>query len=280
MAEHRRRATAALDRVVADNRVTLAVVVPVVGAALMVAAGAGVVPRWLVFAPALLVPATVAMRLPLVAALLPTVDRRAVAGLVALVALTYGVELLGVATGWPYGEFTYGVRLGPMVGGLVPLALPLFFLPLVFDAYLLALHLLGPRADSVARRVPLALALVLAVDLVLDPAAVAIGFWSYAAGGPYYAVPLSNFAGWLFTGTLALVLVELSFDWTALRDRLDTCRFALDDVVSFTVLWGLVNAAASNAVPALLAAGLLAVLAGTGRLDAVPFADGRPAEKN
>jgi len=64
-----------------------------------------------------------------------------------------------------------------MVGG-VPVALPLFFVPLALNAYLLATLLLGSRARQGLVLVPLSVGLLLVVDLVLDPAAVAIGFWT------------------------------------------------------------------------------------------------------
>ncbi len=48
-----------------------------------------------------------------------------------------------MTTGWPYGQFEYLVDLGPMLFGTVPLGLPVFFLPLVLNSYLLCLLLLG-----------------------------------------------------------------------------------------------------------------------------------------
>jgi len=92
-----------------------------------------------------------------------------------LVAYTYAIELFGVATGWPYGTFEYTVSLGPMLGG-VPLALPVFFIPLVVNAYLLCLLLLGPRASNGWLRLATVIAAVVAMDVVLDPGAVALGF--------------------------------------------------------------------------------------------------------
>jgi putative membrane protein len=42
--------------------------------------------------------------------------------------------------------------------------------------------------------------------MVLDPGAVLLGFWSFDAGGWYYNVPWSNFAGWLVSGSLGMAL--------------------------------------------------------------------------
>lgn len=264
---------ARLDALVRRHRFTIAVVFPLVGAALLVASAEGIVPPPLRFNPALVVVGAAVMRLPLVAGVLPTVDRRAALAVVALVAYTYAVEFVGVATGWPYGEFRYGVDLGPMVFGAVPLGLPVFFPPLALDAYLLVLAA-APTASRAAR-VAASVAVLIAIDLVLDPGAVALGFWEYAAPGAYYGVPASNYAGWLASGAVAVAALDWGFDPAAVRARLAECAFALDDVVSFVVLWGGVNAWAGNAVPVAVAAALFAVLVRAGRFDVAAWR--RPA---
>jgi putative membrane protein len=206
------------------------------------------------------------MRSPLIVGVLPVVDRRAALGVAALAAYSYAIEIVGVTTGWPYGQFEYGVSLGPMLGG-VPVALPVFFLPLVANAYLLCLLLLGTLADRALPRLLSVIALVLAMDVVLDPGAVALGFWTYG-GGAFYGVPLSNYAGWVLSATVAVVVFDATFDRTALGARLAACEFALDDMVSFVLLWGGVNAVYGNWLPVLVAAIIGAGLLRTDRFDA------------
>ncbi|MFB6146584.1 MAG: bisanhydrobacterioruberin hydratase [Halobacteriaceae archaeon] len=259
-----------LSALVAANRFTIAVVFPLIGGLLLVGSAAGVVPRPLRFNAALVLFGTAVMRLPLIAGLLPAIDRRGAAGLTALVAFTYAVELLGVTTGVPYGAFEYGVDLGPMLFDAVPLGLPVFYLPLVLNAYLLTLLLGGRYVDAAAVRLGAALGLVLLVDLVLDPAAVALGFWTYG-GGVYYGVPWTNYAGWTATGLVSLAVVDWSLDRSAVRSRLAACPFMLDDLVSFTILWAAVNTWAGNAVPVALAGLLAGALLRADRFDvAVP----------
>lgn len=249
-----------LERVVRDHRFTIAVVFPLLGALLLVASAESYLPAPLGFHPTLVLVGVLVMRLPLVATVLPIVDRRAAVVLLAVTAYVYGIELVGVATGWPYGAFTYGVALGPMVAG-VPLALPAFFLPLVLDAYLLVLLLSDSRVDRRSVRLALTVPVVVAVDLVLDPAAVGLGFWAYLEDGAYYGVPASNFAGWVLSGTVAVVATELAFPVDRIRRRLRACEFAVDDLVSFVLLWGAVNVFYANWIPVaitlLLSAGLL-----------------------
>ena len=269
----RQAVEARADAFVREHRFTIAVVFPVVGLVLLVASREGLLPGVLTFNPALILFGTLVMRLPLLVGLLPTVDRRAAVGLLVLAGFTYAVELVGLATGLPYGEFTYLVSLGPMLPGGVPLGLPVFFLPLVLNAYLLVLLLSGRTAGRRPVRLGAALAGVLAIDLVLDPAAVAIGFWAYADGGAYYGVPASNYAGWLLSGGVAVALVDRSFRRPTLTRRLARCEFVLDDLVSFLILWGGVNAYYGNWVPVVLA---VAGFAGLLRADRVDVAVFRP----
>jgi putative membrane protein len=256
------------DAFVTRNRFTIAVVFPLVGAVLLVASAQSLLPPPLAFNPYLVVTGVLVMRLPLVAGLFPLVGRRGAALLFVLAGYAYGIEYVGATTGLPYGEFAYQIPLGPMLSDTIPLGLPVFFMPLVLNAYLLCLLLLGERARSALVRVPVVVAAVVAVDLVLDPAAVALGFWAYESGS-YYGVPWLNFAGWVLSATVATMLVDAAFDRTALLDRVRSCPFVLDDLVSFVLLWGAVNAFyrawVSVAVALLFAVGLV-------RLDRFDFA--------
>jgi putative membrane protein len=252
-----------LDALVTENRFTVAVTFPLIGALILVASAEGLLPPWLSFNAWAILTGTVVMRLPLVAGVAPLVKRRTLAALALLTGYAYGIELLGVTTGWPYGAFEYGVSLGPMLLGEVPVGLPVFFFPLVLNSYLLCLLILGNRASSAAVRLPVVIASVLAMDLVLDPAAVSLGFWTYDAGGAYYGVPWSNYAGWVLSATVAVGLFDLAFDTRTLVARLRSCPFMLDDLVSFVILWGGINAYFGNWIPVAVAgiffAGLLHV---------------------
>ena len=255
-----------LDSLVAENRFTISVVVPLVGAAVLISGAKGYLPEVIAFNPYFVLSGTFVMRLPLIAGVAPLVGRKAGALLLGTCGYAYAIEFVGIRTGWPYGPFEYGVDLGPMIGG-VPLGLPLFFLPLVLNAYLLAVLLLGPRAARRSVRLPATLAVVLAIDLVLDPGAVAVGFWRYLEGGAYYGVPLTNYGGWVLSGAIATVAFDLAFDRDDLLARLTKRAFMLDDLVSFVVLWGLVNLAFGNWIPVLVTLGLAGGLIATDRFD-------------
>lgn len=254
----RRRVESTLERVVENNRFTIAVTFPLVGVAMLIAGREGLLSPEFAMHPYLLIGANLVMVSPLVAGLAPLVDRRALSGLALLALFTWAIETAGVLTGLPYGEFSYGIALGPMLLDLVPLGLPVFYFPILLNSYLLALLFL--RTRSLSRRFGLTLALVLTLDLILDPGAVALGFWAWVDPGPYYGVPAINYLGWLLSGSVAIAILQLSFDHGAMLKRLDSCGFFLDDLVSFLVLWGLVNAYFGNWIPVALAVGLVVTL--------------------
>lgn len=263
----RRAIETRLDTTVADNRFTIAVVFPTVGALLLIGSAEGWVPAPLSFEPTLILFGTAVMRLPLIAGVLPLLDRRGTVGLLALTGYAYGIELIGVQTGLPYGEFAYLIDLGPMLFGDVPLGLPIFFLPLVLNSYLLVLLLLGSRATATGLRLGGTLTMVMAMDLVLDPGAVSLGFWGYVEGGSYYGVPASNFAGWLLSGAISVWVFDRILVHDRVLERLATCRFMLDDLISFVILWGGVNLYFGQWLPVAVAVLIGAGLFGTDRFD-------------
>jgi putative membrane protein len=132
--------------------------------------------------------------------------QRGVTALVVLGLYALCIETLAVKTGVPYGRFSYGAKIGTLLFDAVPWTVFFTWTPLV----LLSL--------SRTRNVFLAGLVLVAIDLVLDPGAVAQGFWRYEAGGLYYAVPFSNFAGWLLTGTVGVALALRLLKGTEWKD--------------------------------------------------------------
>lgn len=257
-----------LGKLVEENRFTISAVFPAVGAVTLLASAEGLLPGFLSYNPYFIIFGTLVMRLPLIAGLQPLIDRKAAAGLVLLTVYSYFIEYVGTTTGFPYGEFQYLIELGPMIAGKVPLGLPIFFIPLVVNAYLLVLLLFPDRTERLSFRLPVVVGTVLFLDLVLDPAAVAIKFWSYSESF-FYGVPLSNFFGWFISASVAVIVLDFSLDRSGLVDRLNNCGFMLDDMVSFVFLWGLVNLYFLNILPFLLSLVLGLALWKTDRFDFV-----------
>ena len=237
-----------LERFVSDNRFTIAVIFPLVGAFTFIASAEGLLPDFLEFNPFFILFGTLVMRLPLISGLKPLINRKSTLGLLFITLYAYMIEFIGLKTGFPYGSFEYLIELGPMIAG-VPIGLPIFFIPLVLNAYLLV-NLIG--VNSKYRRFIYSLGLVLVVDAVLDPAAVALGIWEYTSS-VFYGVPVTNYLGWILSGSIVLGILEYVFEASEIRKRLEKVDFMLDDFVSFVFLWGLINLYYINVIPVILA---------------------------
>lgn len=172
-------------------------------------------------------------------------------GFLAIVSLGvfgYAIEAFGVVTGVPYGEFFYEDSLGGKLFGIVPYLLPVSYAPLVIGAVAASWRAGGSRVFFVLRS---AILLTL-VDGVLDPGAVALGFWVWPDGGVYYGVPASNYFGWMVSGMLAAALLVWLGGW-----RSSPRPGLVDSAVIGVSFWIGVSVFAGMVFPALLGAALL-----------------------
>jgi uncharacterized membrane protein len=125
------------------------------------------------------------------------------------VTITFAVENMGTATGFPFGHYHFevGGRL-PHVGSI-----PIIVGPLWFGAGYFSWVVASTLLDSADRRLdrpmnvitlPIVAAFVMTQwDLVIDPPESTISkAWIWHDGGADFGVPLSNYLGWLFTSWL------------------------------------------------------------------------------
>jgi uncharacterized membrane protein len=143
------------------------------------------------------------------------------AGVLLVTAATAVVfEAVGLATGFPYGRYTYSDDLGPTLLG-VPFLVPLAWLMMAWPSWLLARRLTrdvraGHRRPA---RVGVAAAVFAGWDVVLDPQMVQAGYWTWAHPRPGLpgidTVPLTNLAGWLLAGLVLMAVLDLVVARTA-----------------------------------------------------------------
>ena len=137
------------------------------------------------------------------------------AGLVALVVVVaVAFEAVGLATGFPYGSYTYSDTLGPTLLG-VPLLVPLAWLMMAWPSRVVAARLATGRPIRVA----VAAFAFAAWDVVLDPQMVQAGYWTWANPTPGLpgidTVPLTNLAGWLLAGLVLMTVLDVLVQRTA-----------------------------------------------------------------
>ena len=121
--------------------------------------------------------------------------RRGAGAVAAAGTLGFAAELYGVATGRPFGHYSYTAQLGPRIGG-VPVLAAAAWAMMARPAWVVA----GLIDRRLAARIPLAAGALTAWDVFLDPRMAADGYWHWPGGGSYEGIPASNFLGWWLTG--------------------------------------------------------------------------------
>lgn len=125
-------------------------------------------------------------------------------------------EIIGTATGFPFGSYFYAAdRLGPDILG-VPAVVPLAWTAGFYPIWCAVSHVLerspaSPRWKSLQRSVITAVAMV-GWDLYLDTQMVTDGQWTWTSGNAGLpgipSIPFTNYLGWFVTALLMAVIVE------------------------------------------------------------------------
>ncbi len=120
--------------------------------------------------------------------------------------ITFSLEAAGVATGLIFGDYGYGGTLGPKA-----LAVPVV---IGFNWVLVVMGALVLTRRFVTNPIQVALftaALTTAFDFVMEPVAIALDYWSWAAVDP----PLHNYVAWFVISFAA----ALSFGWLRVETK-------------------------------------------------------------
>jgi len=115
--------------------------------------------------------------------------------------LGLGVEILGVATGFPFGNYYYGTSLGIKVFE-VPLILGLNWWLLVYNS----IQISGWITSNKLIRTIIAPAFMLGMDMFIEPLCAILDFWFWKDE----IVPTENYISWYF---IALVFSGIYFKW-------------------------------------------------------------------
>ncbi len=119
------------------------------------------------------------------------------------VVVSGAVEIIGTLTGFPFGPYAYTENFGPRLFGILPLAIPLAWLVVVWPVFLACRSVLVPAGKFLT--IPVLTAFIAVwVDFILEPVATepVRQYWLWESGGSYYGVPWINFVGWWFTAWL------------------------------------------------------------------------------
>ena len=108
------------------------------------------------------------------------------------------IEALSILTSFPYGSFVYNKQLGYKLFDVVPWTVGFGWAPLVIGCFTLGIWQFKNRYNQFIFGV----LFLVSADLVLDPGAVLMRFWTWENPGIYYGIPFSNYLGWLLSSVI------------------------------------------------------------------------------
>ncbi len=119
--------------------------------------------------------------------------------------ISWSMETLSIATGFPFGHYHYTDQMRPMLGTVPLIILPAYF-GNGFLAWTISNIFLNNFGSGISRRdlfqVPIVAAFVMVMwDFCIDPVTSTISQdWVWAKGDNYYfGVPIQNYFGWFLT---------------------------------------------------------------------------------
>lgn len=130
--------------------------------------------------------------------------------LIAAFLIGFGAEVLGVNTGFPFGTYFYGTVLGPKLWN-TPLLIGINW-TLVTYCSNEVLRRVSPAWTPVWALVLLGALLPTLLDVLIEPVAIRLVFWTWAGGAP----PIQNYIGWFAVS----LIISLAYQyWMPARLR-------------------------------------------------------------
>ncbi|HML04596.1 MAG TPA: carotenoid biosynthesis protein [Methanobacterium sp.] len=115
--------------------------------------------------------------------------------------VSFSLENLSIATGFPFGFYHYSPTLGLLT---VPLIIIFAYFSIGYLSWMLSHVLTGQYSKKLEGKqifiVPFIAAFIMVMwDLTVDPISSTLqGLWVWTYPGAYFGVPISNFFGWFF----------------------------------------------------------------------------------
>ncbi len=149
-----------------------------------------------------------------------------------VITLTWLVECLGMRSGLIFGQYQYGAALQPQIGG-VPLAIGFAWLTMLLSAAALERRLpFRPDAENhLFRSMRIAL-LMLFFDVVMEPIAVKLNYWSWQRS----VIPWKNYLAWML---ISMALAYTTLRLKVLKNRLPkiAAHFYLVQMIYFGLIY-------------------------------------------
>lgn len=133
---------------------------------------------------------------------------------IACLIIGFGVEWIGVRSGMLFGEYSYGMTLGPKFSG-VPLVIGINWFIIIYTAGMSVQMLLNKIVERISlmenapKKALKALSVIVDgatlatfLDWLIEPVAIKLGYWSWADG----SIPFFNYLCWFLVSLLLLLI--------------------------------------------------------------------------
>lgn len=129
----------------------------------------------------------------------------------------FSVEYIGTKTGYLFGNYAYGDVLGPKISG-VPLIIGVNWFIIIYCCGVTILTLFNrmtrgleePQRPKPIMKMASVVSdgalLAVFFDWIMEPAAIALGYWSWNGG----EVPMFNYVSWLIVSVVLLIVFHFS----------------------------------------------------------------------
>ncbi|MCB0482734.1 MAG: carotenoid biosynthesis protein [Flavobacteriales bacterium] len=126
-------------------------------------------------------------------------DNRFGVSLLFIISLGFGIEWMGTTTGWPFGVYSYGNGLSPLLMG-VPLVIGVNWWMLTYGALEISRLKIKPKIFQIL----VAGGLLTALDLLIEQVAPKLTFWTWQSA----SVPIQNYIAWFVLGTIMAFFIQ------------------------------------------------------------------------
>jgi putative membrane protein len=118
--------------------------------------------------------------------------------------LSIAVEYLGVQSGLVFGTYTYGTTLEPTIGS-VPVVIGFAWLNMILSSIAVTEYIASRFFNMSLPVKALLISLFMVVfDIIMEPAAVKLGYWSWEGG----SIPIQNYLAWF---VISFVFIMIAY---------------------------------------------------------------------
>jgi len=166
----------------------------------------------------------------------------------------FAFEVFGMTYGTFFGDYyVYSSQVfGPVFLG-VPLLVPVYWTIFIYAGYSITNSFLHwaeinkpDWSNGNTKLLPWLIfmdgALVVAIDLIMDPLAVRTGHWVWENGGFYFGVPIGNFFGWFVVAVIVAGTFRIYEYYFSQRPTAVGLSFFLIPILDYGILYALFSA--------------------------------------